>query len=177
MHLFLALLLSAHAGSLAGVTLPDSSTANGQPVNLNGLGLREKFYLDIYVGALYLTHPTHDAAAAIQADEAKKVVLHFIYSKVTSAQMAEAFNESWAKNPASAGLKAQIDQFMGWLATDYVAGDEMVFEYAPGVGTTVKVKGVTKGTIAGADFMRMLWNVWLGPNPPTADLKKGMIGA
>jgi hypothetical protein len=49
------------------------------------------------------------------------------------------------------------------------------FDYVPGAGTSVK--GQLKGTIPGADFMRGLWSVYLGPNPPTKALKSGMMGA
>jgi len=51
-----------------------------------------------------------------------------------------------------------------------------VLTYEPGKGTTVEFAGQEKGTIPGADFMRVLWRTWLGPKPPTADLKKGMMG-
>jgi len=56
------------------------------------------------------------------------------------------------------------------------SGDEVVFDYVPGKGTQVKVKGKDKGTIEGADFMRALWTIYLGPNPPSESLKKGMLG-
>ena len=50
MLLSLLLALSpAHAATLAGVTLADTATVGGQPVVLNGMGLREKYFLDIYV--------------------------------------------------------------------------------------------------------------------------------
>jgi hypothetical protein len=51
-----------------------------------------------------------------------------------------------------------------------------VLDYVPGTGTTVTVKGAKKGTIAGADFMKALWSVYLGANPPTAKLKSGLLG-
>ena len=54
--------------------------------------------------------------------------------------------------------------------------DEIMFDYVPGVGTSMVVKGKTMGTLAGTDFMKMLFSVYLGPKPPTADLKKGMLG-
>ena len=41
----------AHAASLAGVTVPDSATVGGSTLVLNGMGLREKYFIDIYVGA------------------------------------------------------------------------------------------------------------------------------
>ena len=55
---FLCLLLSmasATAAELSGVFIDDKiSTAQGQTLLLNGAGLREKLWVDVYVGSLYL---------------------------------------------------------------------------------------------------------------------------
>lgn len=174
----LTLLFSlAQAGTLAGVTLPDQVTLGGQSVALNGLGLREKYFLDIYVGALYLQHPTHDASAAIKADEPKRVVMHFIYKAVTREQMLETFNEGFgaaATGPHAADIKAME----AWVPADGVKkGDELGFDYVPGKGTSMVLNGRTLGTIAGAEFMKLVFGIYLGPKPPTAELKAGLLGS
>jgi len=47
--------LPLHAVELSGVVLKDQVTAeNGETLVLNGAGLREKFWIDVYVGSLYL---------------------------------------------------------------------------------------------------------------------------
>ena len=80
MLLSLLLALSpAHAASLAGVTLADTATVGGQPVVLNGMGLREKYFLDIYVGGLYVPAKTASAAAILAADSPRRMVMHFLY--------------------------------------------------------------------------------------------------
>jgi Chalcone isomerase-like len=173
----LLLIASALAGSLAGVTLPDTATVGGQTVSLNGIGLREKLYIDIYVGALYLQTKTTSASAAIAADEPKKITMHFIYKEVTRDQLVETFNEGFSKQGAAAtAQKANTDKLISWLPAAVKAGEKIEIEYAPGTGTTFKINGSSKGTIAGADFMKLIWTIYLGPNPPTADLKKGMLG-
>lgn len=176
--LLLALSLSAHAKTLAGVTLPDTVPLGGQTVTLNGVGLREKFFVDIYVGGLYLTHPTRDADTAIAADEPKRVVMHFIYNAVTREQIVETFHEGFGGLPGVAAQQANVDKVIGWVpAAGVVRGDEMVFDYVPGTGTTFYVKGKAMGTIPGTEFMKLVFGVYLGPKPPTEDLKRGMLGA
>lgn len=172
----LALCFSAHAATLAGVTLPDSSTVGGQPVTLNGLGLREKFLFDIYVGGLYLTKTTHDGAAAIAADEPKKVVMHFVYSKVTHQQMIDSFEEQFGQLPAAAAQRANIEKIESWVPAEITAGKELIFEYTPGVGTSMFVGSQKMGTIPGTDFMKLVFSIYVGPHPPTEDLKRGMLG-
>lgn len=168
--------LHAFAGSLAGVTLPDSATVGGQPVVLNGLGLREKYFFDIYVGGLYLPAKTSDSNKAIQDDVAKKIVMQFIYgSGVTKDQINETFDESFGRQGAAGQAQMANKAKLQGLMEDVAAGDQIVFEYVPGTGTTIFVKGKNKGTIPGADFMKVLFAVYVGPNPPTAALKSGML--
>jgi hypothetical protein len=91
--------------------------------------------------------------------------------------MAEAFDESLRDNTQDAKktMKADIDQLLG--ALDPVKeGDQMVFTYVPGTGTTLTINGKEKLTIAGPGFAQVLLSMWLGPKPPNAGLKKGILG-
>ena len=44
--------LPAAAGTLADVTLPDTVDVKGQKLALNGMGLRKKFVVKVYVAGL-----------------------------------------------------------------------------------------------------------------------------
>ena len=52
--LFLATALDVHAATLAGVTLSDNAQVAGKTLVLNGLGVRKKFVVKVYVVGLYL---------------------------------------------------------------------------------------------------------------------------
>lgn len=173
--LVLAALGSANAGQLAGVTMPDTVSVGGTNLVLNGMGLREKYFFDIYVGALYLPAKTTDASKAINSDEPKRIVMHFVYSSVPADKVHETFDSGFAGVAGHEAYQDRIDTLKGWM-TDFTTGDVVTYDYVPGTGTTVTVKGATKGTIPGADFMKGLWTVYLGPKPPTAALKSGMLG-
>jgi hypothetical protein len=167
----------AAAASLAGVAMPDTVSISGKALRLNGQGLRTKVFFKIYVAGLYLENPTRDASRAISSDETKRVVMHFLYKNVTKKQLVEAWEEGFEQNSAPLGAEAKngLAQLESWMG-DIPSGQEIVFTYEPGTGTTVEFAGQKKGTIAGAEFMRALWKVWLGPHPPTEDLKKGLLG-
>jgi hypothetical protein len=173
----LVLATSIGAATLAGVTMPDTVSASGKTLRLNGLGLRTKVFFKIYVGGLYLESPTREPAKAISSDEAKRVVMHFLYKKVTSKQLVEAWEEGFRDNAGALApaVKTDLARFESWMG-DIVAGQEIVLSYEPGKGTTVELAGQERGTIPGAEFMRALWSVFLGPHPPTEDLKRGMLG-
>ncbi|GDX79237.1 hypothetical protein LBMAG42_10480 [Deltaproteobacteria bacterium] len=173
------LLLTAHARAqtLAGVTLPDTASVGGQAVTLNGLGLREKYFLDIYVGGLYLQHPTRTAATAIAADEPKRVVMHFTYRAVSKQQMLDTFTEGFGA-AATGPQAANIAKMAEWVPSGGVkAGDELSFDYVPGSGTSMVLNGRVLGTVPGPEFMKLVFGIYLGPKPPTPELKAGMLGA
>ena len=164
------------AATLAGVTLPDTAQVGGTALTLNGLGLRKEFVVKVYIVGLYLEQKSSDPSAIIKADAPKRIVMQFVHS-ATKNQMTDAFDESFNDNTPDAKetMKADIDRLLG--AVDPIKeGDQMVFTYIPGTGTTFAINGRDKLTIAGAAFGQVLFSVWLGPKPPNAGLKKGILG-
>ncbi len=172
----LIFVVDMHAGTLAGVTLPDTVQIGSTKLVLNGVGLRKKFVVKVYVAGLYLEQKSSDADAIIKAAAPRQVVMHFVRD-VSKDQMADAFNESFSNNAPEARktVKAEIDRLLGALES-VKEGDEMVFICVPGKGTTLAINGKEKLTIAAPAFAPVLLSVWLGPKPPNADLKKGMLG-
>jgi Flp pilus assembly secretin CpaC len=164
------------AATLAGVTLPGTAQVGSTKLVLNGLGLRTKYFLKVYIAGLYVVQKSSDPNALIQADAPKRIVMQFVHS-ASKGQMTDAFNDSFNDNSPDAvkTMKADIDRLLGALEPIKV-GDQMVFTYVPGTGTTFALNGKDKLTIAGAAFGPVLFSVWLGPKPPTADLKKGLLG-
>jgi hypothetical protein len=173
----LALSLPVRADTLANVTLPETVTVGNKTLVLNGMGIRSKFFVKVYVAGLYLEKKSADANAIIQADSAKRIVLQFVRSEVTREQMTEAFDEALKNNaPDKANaLQAEIGQFLKALETMHEK-EQMVVTYLPGTGTTVTVRGKDKLTIAGPAFGQLVFAMWLGPKPPNADLKSGLLG-
>ena len=167
----------ASAVEVAGVNVPDSATVAGQTLVLNGAGLRKKFVFKVYVGALYLPSKTSSDSAALAQTGAAKVTLKMLRD-VGGDKLHEAWSEGFAaNNPAAdvARLKASFDRFNAMFG-DVKDGDLMEVDFVPGTGTTVTVAGTNKGTVEGDDFAKATLRIWLGPKPPTDDLKHGMLG-
>jgi hypothetical protein len=172
----LAPMLHLHAASVAGVTMPDTMQVGNTKLVLNGVGLRTKFVVKVYVAGLYLEQKSSDASAILKADAPKRLVMQFVHG-ASKSQMTNAFEDSFEDNSPDAvkTMKGDIDKFLG--AVEPVKdGDQMVFTYVPGTGTTFAINGQDKVTISGAAFAQVLFSVWLGPKPPNADLKKGILG-
>ncbi len=168
--------VAMRAASLAGVTLPDTTQVGGTTLVLNGMGVRSKSMVKVYVGGLYLPRKSSDAESILKSDEAKQLTMKFLHA-VAKSQLVDTFNGSFADNAPGAvsSMKSEIAQLMGALDSMKV-GDQLAFTYVPGTGTSVAINGQNKVTIAGAAFAPVLFSAWLGPKPPNADMKKGLLG-
>jgi Chalcone isomerase-like len=167
---------AASAASLAGVDVPDRMKVGDDTLVLNGLGLREKFFVDVYVGALYLPKKDRSEQSIFAADSKRQVSMHFVHD-VTKEQICEAWAESLEANrpKASAELKKEFDTLCSYMET-VEDGGAMTFTYVPGEGTSVSVNGKAKGTIGDKAFADALFASWIGQHPATEKLKKGMLG-
>ncbi len=175
--LALSLTLPAGAGTLAGVTLPDKAEVGGQSLVLNGLGLRTKFFIKVYVGGLYLPQKEKAAAKVMSQDVPRRMVMHFLYS-VSKEQMCDAWKEGLEQNSpkASADVKKSFTQLCAWMEP-IPKGNELVLTYVPGKGTEVEVNGKPKGTVEGKPTSDAILGTWIGPDPgPGADFKKAVLG-
>jgi hypothetical protein len=165
----------ALAGELAGITMPDTLKVGEKTLKLNGLGLRKKAVFKVYVGGLYLESPAKDAAAILAADQAKAIRMHFVRD-LTKAQVVEGFQEGFDANVKDkAAQKAAFDKMLA-LVPDMKEGTTMTFAYLPGKGTTLYAGTKELGVFDGKGFADAVFSIWLGPKPPSEELKTGMLG-
>jgi hypothetical protein len=172
----LTLPLAAPAGEIYDVELPDSITVGDHTLILNGMGLRKKAFIKVYVGGLYLAEKSADASAILAADSPRRVVMAFRFG-VGADKMCGAWEEGLENNTpdASTDVAAKFDTLCTYM-DDLDKGDQMIATYIPDQGTEIEVKGTSMGTIEGKPFADALFACWLGPKPPSDDLKEGMLG-
>ncbi len=180
----LALLLSvpampapADAATLAGVSLPDKADAGGKSLVLNGLGLRKKLVIKVYVGGLYLAQKETSAAKILGADSPRRMVMHFIYD-VSKEQMCDAWEEGLEANTANAPaeVKKNFTTLCTWM--DGVGkGQKLTLTYLPGEGTQVDIGGKSKGTLPGKPTADAILATWIGKDPgPGEAFKEDVLG-
>jgi len=178
--LFLVVAVSAAAAAeLSRVTMPDEISVDGKTLELNGLGMRKATRLflkfDVYVAGLYVLQPSHDPQAILDSGNPSRIQMQFV-RKVKRDDIAEAWSEGFEKNAADlSSFEERIERLNSWME-DMAKTDTMTFTWIPGRGVSVTVKGKDKGTIEGDDFGKVLWSIWLGPEPPNPELKRGMLG-
>jgi hypothetical protein len=167
----------AFAATLADVKMDDKVVVNGQSLTLNGLGLRKKFFIKVYVGGLYLTAKSSNPAAILGADTPRRMVMHFLYG-VSKDQMCDAWEEGLEDNTprASAEVKNAFKTLCAWMEP-IPKGNRLVLTYVPGTGTMVEVNGKMKGTLPGKPTGDAIVATWIGPKPAMGDdFKNAVLG-
>jgi Chalcone isomerase-like len=171
-------LQEAAAKECKGVDFPEHAQVNSTELSLNGLGIRKATFLKVhvYVAALYVAGPSHDPAPLINPGTPAELILHFVRD-VGVGDLRKAWSEGFERvaKDQMPQLSARIAMLNGWMS-DMKTGQRLTFVRVPALGTQVSVNGVVKGTIIGDDFSRALISIWLGPEPPNAELKSGLLG-
>ncbi|MFV2056846.1 MAG: chalcone isomerase family protein [Thiohalomonadales bacterium] len=181
---FVALFLLLSCSSLAakeisGVTIPEKATlSDSTRLQLNGAGIRSKFFFDIYIGALYVETTSNSAKTLISSIAANRMLMHFLYDGVSKKKITGGWTDGFEENNSPQQfekLKAALNQFND-LFTDTKKGDVILLDYLPQTGTQVSINNELKGTIPGEEFNKALRKVWLGDEPADSGLKKALLG-
>jgi hypothetical protein len=169
---------AAAARECDGVSFPAHIQARGETLTLNGLGLRKATFLRIkvYVGALYVAHPTADANAIMSSRDPVDIELAFVFH-ATAGQMRDAWEEGFKRSAPDrvAQLRTRINELENRM-TAVDSGHRVSFLRIPGVGVQFSLDGVVQGTIPGDDFGMAFLAIWLGPSPPGPELRAGLLG-
>jgi hypothetical protein len=169
---------AAEAKVVKGTTIPDSFSVGGTALVLNGTGIRTKFMMSIYLGALYLKAKGSNGAAIAAADEPMNVRLHIVSSLITPERMAESTREGFTKSAGGnvGPYRAGMEAFIGTFKDGITVGDRFDITYLPGKGVQVFKNGALKSTVPGLAFKKILYGIWIGPNAIQEPLRQGMLG-
>lgn len=175
---FLLLTLSLNAREIGDVNLKETMGYEGGTLQLLGGGVREKFFLDLYVAGLYTVVPEHDAAKLTAADAPMAISLQIVSSLISSEKMQKATREGFKKSTGgnTAPVAGEIESFMATFDAPIVENDVYTFVYRPGFGVDILKNGRFEKRIAGLAFKRALFGIWLGEEPAQESLKAGMVG-
>jgi hypothetical protein len=150
-------------------------------LQLNGAGMRSRFFLRVYAVGLYLMEKKTGAADVLALKGAKRLQVVTL-RELTAEQFADALIEGIRKNHSAGettALNTRIEAFKGAILAVKTAakGDVISIDWLPDSGTRLSVNGKQQGgDIAGEDFYHALLRIWLGPKPAQDDLKDALLG-
>ena len=166
------------AKEVSGINIPENATlSENTQLQLNGAGIRSKFFFDIYIGALYVESKSNSAKTLISNPGANRMLMHLLYDKLAKEKITSGWTNGFKENNTEQQfqkLKSSLEKFNA-LFTDVNKGDVILLDYIPQTGTEVKINKKLLGTIPGDEFNKSLRKVWLGDEPADSDLKDALL--
>ena len=167
-----------NAEKIEGIDMPDSLEVGKSKLVLNGAGVRSKFFMDLYVGGLYLQNKSNNPQEIIEANQPMAIRLHIISSLITSKKMENATMEGFEN--ATKGniepIKSEIERFISVFKENIEKNDIFDLLYIPGEGLEVYKNDELKSRIHGLAFKQALFGIWLSDKPAQKSLKEEMLG-
>lgn len=172
----LSLTSKAQDVEVAGAKFPAKMKINDKVVVYNGAGLREKYFFNLYVSALYLPEQTKDAKKVINMDKESCIRIKLVSDKVTRDKFVETVKDGFGTSTEGKATESEIKDFMSFFNSEFKSGDDIILIYKPDAGVEVVMNGKKLGAVKGLDFKKALWGIWFGDEPADSGLKKAMLG-
>lgn len=178
--LMMLMLLPFQGGAIeiSGAEIPEKLERAGVAFVLNGAGARSKFFVDIYVSALYLEDRSQDSEKIVRDDMNMGIRLQIVSGFVDQDSLKSAIKDGFesATGGNTQPIQPQIERFMGLMNEEVNKGDFFDFIYLPSSGLKVYKNNIFLEDIKGLNFKRAFFGIWLGDDPVDDDLKEEMLG-
>jgi len=174
------LVTPAHALELGGIQVAERASQGSASLVLNGAGLRSFLLFDIYVLALYLPEPVHDAQSVLDRDTPRQMRITLLHD-ASADHNVELLRKGLDANNSPQTLTAiqgQVEQFLDLIRRmgAFPRGSVIQLDYLPGAGTQVWLNHRLAGSFAGEAFNRAILRIWLGDHPVQPSLKAALLG-
>lgn len=168
----------ACAAKVGGISLPQTLTTGDQALTLNGAGIRKKFFIKLYVSALYLRDKSRNAVSIIESDTPMAIRLAIMSSLINSKKMEKATREGFdnSTHGNTQPIQAEIERFLEVFRKPISEGDIYDLIYTPSRGTEVIKNNQSITTVGGLTFKKALFGIWLSDRPAQENLKDAMLG-
>jgi len=164
--------------TVGGVTIPQKIMIGGTVLKLNGAGVREKFFMDMYACGLYVLTKTNKAEDVINSEKHTAIKIQIISGLITSKKMTDAVEDGFknATNGKTKPIRKEIDDFKKVFSKEEIKkGDIYDIIYVPSKGTVIFKNGKIQPIIKGQEFKKALFGIWLSDKPADKDLKKDLL--
>lgn len=187
------LLLAVLCGTAAGAALgqevqrsaeeqafPPSAQVAGEPLLLNGTGVRAVAWFKGYAAGLYLSRRVHTAAEALALAGPKRLQLRMLH-EVPAAEFVKALKKGIHRNTAPqerAAVAGGVQRFADEIAALELVhkGDIIDLDLDPARGLLFTLNGKLHGqALADAAVYAALLRAFIGEHPYDERLKAGLL--
>jgi hypothetical protein len=165
---------------IAGIKVPQRLTyIKDSNLDLFGVGVRKFLWMDMYVGAVFLSDEKAKPKEIIQANENMGMRLHILSSLVSNKRIIKAIEDGFQKstNGNLTEYQSRIDRMISFFDGEIAPGDVIDMVYTKNGVTQVFLNEKKLGEIKGLDFKKALFGVWLSNDPIDKSLKQQMLGS
>ncbi|TNF59662.1 MAG: hypothetical protein EP306_10415 [Burkholderiales bacterium] len=176
---------AAQAGAqtvdVGGVKLEPRINLAGQPLQLNGAGIRYKAVFRVYTAGLYLGQKAGTTEAVLGQAGPKRMTITMLRD-IDSGELGKLFARGMEDNMDRRQFSRLIPGVMrmSQVFSDHKqlkTGETFVLDWIPGTGTVLTVKGKVEGEpFREPEFFDALMRIWLGPKPADWQLKDALLG-
>jgi hypothetical protein len=181
--LILLLPFSAQAQSLQTINLdcstrvcfPKEVTVSQAKLPLIGTKLFRYYLWTAYSIALYAREPDASSERILE-DVPKRLVLTY-HMDFSAEDIISAGDKLLKSNPDIDLSKISSElEAINKLYVDIEDGDSYTLEYYPGQGTRLLLNDKELGTVAGADFAKAYFGIWLSAYSISMDMRDSLLG-
>ncbi|MCG8333472.1 MAG: chalcone isomerase family protein [Proteobacteria bacterium] len=176
--LFMFLPFQGTAKEVSGAEIPEKLERAGITFVLNGAGIRSRFFVNIYVSALYLEDRSQDSEKILRDDRNMGIRLQIVSGFVDQDNLKSAIKDGFesATGGNTQPIQPQIERFLELMSEEVNKGDYFDFIYLQSSGLRVYKNDTFLEDIKGLNFKRAFFGIWLGDDPVDDDLKEEMLG-
>lgn len=165
----------AQALSISDTQIKESLVFDGHNLTLNGAGIRTKLFFKVYIGALYVSSKTNNADSIIGSTTPRVIELTFLRD-IDGEKISSAFREGFSKNCMARcdELKVKVDDLA--KAVPAIKQGQLLQIVATIEGVKLNLDGKSMADVKAQDLGKEMTRIFIGKNPPTEELKKGLLG-
>ena len=171
------LLIATHAKNSPNTVTPNNLQYGDYNLVLNGSGIRKKYFIDFYIGSLYLSEKNIDSEAIIESDQPMAIRLFILSSIITTENMKETIINTFKQSGDNlTSIQAHIDTLVVAYEQGVRKGDVYEFINIPGSGVHIVRNKKRLVIIRSNEFKKALFGIWLSKKPIQPSLKRQMLG-
>lgn len=146
---------------------------------LNGAGLRELLWVDVYACGLYMREPEVNPLNVIDKKEIMIIRMDILSKAVSHKKLIKAFQKGFEDNnnkQTITQLRKELTDFMGFMSNvSPKIGDKFDIVYEPNIGVSLYINYKKIGTTGDLNFKKAIFKIWLANNPVDKSLKPELL--
>lgn len=178
--LFLVVCTNLNAQEVvSGVFVDNKLTFENKEFILNGTGIRDKMWIELYVGSLYVPYKVKTEKELYDIEDYFAMRIDIVSPRITSDVLIEAIEKGFENSTKrkTEPIRDRINFLKGFFKEEIVVGNVFLLLYDPVEKVTIVYKNnLNLGSVEGEDFKEAFFGIWFCDNPASKKLKDKMLG-